>query len=41
MELINSISVFPNKEINAVCVSHDKKYCYVWSVGNVIAVIKA
>ena len=42
MTLINSISVFQNKkeEINALCVSYDKKYCYVWSSGNVIAVIK-
>ena len=40
MVLINSISIFPNKEINALCVSHDKKYCYAWSQGSVIAIIK-
>ena len=40
MILINSISIFPNKEINSLCLSHDKKFCYVWNEGNIIAVIK-
>ena len=41
MLLINCIEVFPNKEINEICISHDKKYCYVWNSGNVIALVKA
>jgi hypothetical protein len=41
MLLINSIEVFPNKMINEICISQDKKYCYVWSSGNIIAVVKA
>ena len=40
MILINSISIFQNKEINSLCLSHDKKFCYVWNEGNIIAVIK-
>ena len=40
MTLINSIEVFPGEEINTICISPDKKYCFVWSFGNVIAVIK-
>ena len=40
MILVNSIEPFPSQEINEVCISYDKKYCYVWSYGNVIAVIK-
>ena len=40
MLLINSIEVFPNKVINEICISQDKKYCYVWSSGNIIALVK-
>ena len=40
MELINSIEVFPGEEINTICLSPDKKYYFVWSSGNIIAVIK-
>ena len=40
MTLINSIEVFPNKEINSICLSHDKKYCFACSSDNIIAVIK-
>lgn len=40
MTLINSISVFPEKEINTISLSQDKKYCYVWSSGSTIALIK-
>ena len=40
MDLLNKIEVFPNKEINAICISPDKKYCYIWSSGNVIGVIR-
>ena len=40
MALINSIEVFPGEEINAICLSPDKKYCFVWSTGNMIAVLK-
>ena len=40
MTLINSVKVFPGEEINTICVSPDKKHCYVWSSSNIIAVIK-
>ena len=40
LTLINSIKVFPNEEINTICVSPDKKHCYVWSCSNSIAKIK-
>ena len=40
MTLINSIEVFPKEEINTICLSPDKRYCFTWSSGNVIAVIK-
>ena len=40
LTLINSIKVFPDEEINTICVSPDKKHCYVWSCSNYIAVIK-
>ena len=41
MILINSIEVFPKKEINSLCISQDKKHIYAWSSENIIAVIKA
>ena len=41
MSLINSLEVFPGKEINALCVSRDKKYCYVCSDDNIIVSLKA
>ena len=40
MILINSILIFPNKEINEICLSNDKRYCYVWSEDNIIAYVK-
>jgi WD40 repeat protein len=40
MTIVNSIPVFKGKEINSICISPDKKCCYVWSLNNVIAVIK-
>ena len=40
MTLVNSVKVFPGEEINTICVSPDKKCCYVWSSNNIIAVIK-
>ena len=40
MTLINSISIFPEKEINTISLSQDKKCCYVWSSGSTIALIK-
>ena len=41
MILINSIEVFPKKEINSLCISQDKKHIYAWSSENIIVVIKA
>ena len=41
MILINSIEVFKNEMINEICISKDKKYCYAWSSGNTIALVKA
>ena len=41
MILINSIEVFKNEMINEICISQDKKYCYAWSSGNTIALVKA
>ena len=40
MTLINSIAVFPEKEINTISLSPDKKICYVWSSDNTIALLK-
>ena len=40
MFLINSILIFPNKEINEICLSNDKRYCYVWSDDNIIGFVK-
>jgi WD40 repeat protein len=40
MTLVNSIEVFHGEEINTICISLNKKTCYVWSSGNTIAVIK-
>ena len=37
MILINSIEVFKNEIINEICLSQDKKYCFAWSSGNIIA----
>ena len=40
MTLINSVEVFPEEEINTICLSQDKKNCYVWSSENIIAILK-
>ena len=40
MTLINSIEVFPEKDINTLCLSNDKKLCYACSSDNIIAIIK-
>ena len=40
MTLINSIEVFPKKEINIISLSPDRKYCYVWSSDSTIALVK-
>ena len=40
MTLINSIAVFPEKEINTISLSPDKKICCVWSSDNTIALLK-
>ena len=40
MTLLHSIEVFPGEEINTISLSPDKKYCFVWGSGNVIAVLK-
>ena len=40
MTLIHSIEVFPGDEINMVSLSPDKKFCFVWSSENAIAILK-
>ena len=40
MTLINSVEVFPENEINMICLSPDKKYCFVWSSDKAIAILK-
>ena len=40
MTLINSIKIFPGEEINTICLTPNKKYLYVWSSENVIAIVK-
>ena len=40
MTLINSIQIFPGEEINTICLTPNKKYCFVWSSENIIAIVK-
>ena len=40
MNLINSYTPFDSHEIGSLEISLDKRYCYVWSKGGEIAVIK-
>ena len=40
MTLINSIEVFPGTEINKISLSPDKKYCFVYGLDEIIAVLK-
>ena len=40
MLLINKIEVFPGEEIKTINISPDKRFCYVWSSNNIIAVVK-
>ena len=40
MKLINLIKPFEGKEIQLISLSPDKRYCFAWSYGNKIAIIK-
>ena len=40
MTLINSIKVFEGEDINTICISPDKKYCFACNTDNKIAIIK-
>ena len=40
MTLVNSKEIFPGEEINTICISPNKKICYVCSSDNAIAVVK-
>ena len=40
MTLVNSLEVFPGEEINSICISPNKKTCYVCSSDGTIEVIK-
>ena len=40
MILINSIEIFPGNEINCICITQDKRFCYACSSDNIIALIK-
>ena len=40
MQIINMIKPFEGQEIKTLEISHDKRYCFAWSYGNKIVIVK-